>query len=95
MIGVPRFEPLISHFTIARHSVTLKYWSFVGIERQPPHAIQNGIDIFSSRARLIRVLDTEDKLPVVVARVKPAKQRRANAANMQDAGRTGRKTGSN
>ena len=67
----------------------------VPIEAEPAHAVEDRVDRFVRRARLVGVLDPQQELAAVVAGEQPVEQRRARAADMQEAGGRGRKAGDN
>ena len=63
------------------------------IEPRPLHAVEDLLDGRLGRALEVRILDPQHELPPVAARVEPAKQRGAQPADVQEAGGTGRETG--
>jgi hypothetical protein len=67
----------------------------VVIEAEPLHAVENRRQRLGRRALAVRVLDAQYERAAVPARVEPAEERRAHAADVQHAGRARREAGSN
>src|SRR5262249_23475054 len=60
--------------------------TFVVVEPQPRHAVQDRADRFGRGALDVRIFDSEDELALVMARERPREQRGAGAAEMEEAG---------
>src|SRR3546814_6703612 len=63
----------------------------VVVEAKPGEAVEDGIDGFRGRALAIGVLDAQPVAAAVVPGIEPVEQRGARAADVQEAGRRGRK----
>src|SRR6202030_1708515 len=87
-------KQLFDDFLVAVKALGLKKGTLVIVETGPLQPVEDLLNGLGGRALQVRVFDSQDELSSVTARVQPAKQRRAQAANVQEAGRTGRKTGS-
>src|SRR3546814_18041635 len=67
--------------------------TFVVVETEPLHRFQDRVDGFLRAALAVGVLDAQDELPAAAARLQPAVQRGARAADVQVAGGTGGEAG--
>ena len=63
------------------------------IESEPLHTVENCCDILLGGSLLVCILNPENKLTTALASVRPARQRRAEAAKVQHASRAWRKFG--
>src|SRR5713226_1379231 len=63
----------------------------VPIELEPFKAVQDGRDGRFGRSLPIGVLDTQQHLAAVLARIEPVEQRRAGSPDVEEAGRRGGK----
>src|SRR5947209_2238956 len=65
----------------------------VPFEAEPCQAIEDRGDRLVGRARAVGVLDAQQEFAATPARIKPVEQCGARAADVQEAGRRGRKAG--
>ena len=93
VIGVTGGDQLLGHFTVAVQAVGLVHRAFVVVQTQPVHRFQDGVDRRLGAALAVGVLDTQGELAAAVARLQPAVQGGARAADVQVAGGTGSETG--
>ena len=63
------------------------------IEAGPLHPFQDLLNRLRGGALEVRILDAQNELTRVAARVKPAEQRGAQSTDVQEAGGTGGKSG--
>ncbi len=68
---------------------------FVPVDAQPAEAVQDRRERRLDVPLLIGVVDPQQELPAVLPGEQPVEQRRAHAADVQVAGRTGGETGAN
>ena len=92
-IGVAALEQLVRDFGVARPELRLVIFVPVPIEAEPAHPVEDRVDRLVGRARLVGILDAQQELAAVVAGEQPVEQRRARAADVQEAGRGGREAG--
>src|SRR5258706_2661134 len=92
-IGVARSDELLGDFLVAREALHLEEGPLVPVEAEPLHALEDRVDRLLGRALEVGVLDAQDEFSAVPARIGPAEQRRARAADVQEAGRAGREAG--
>ena len=92
-IGVALLQHLRDHRLVTVHALHLVEGAFVMAEIQPLHTVENGLHRFRRRARDVGVLDAQDELAAVTARVGPRKQRGTGATDVQITGRAGGKAG--
>jgi hypothetical protein len=69
--------------------------TFIPVEPEPSHAVDDDLDGFVSGSRLVCVFDPEDELSSMVPGEKPVEERCPYASDMQGSGGTGGKTNSN
>ena len=79
-------EHLRDHFAIAIEALRLVVRAFVRVEPQPLHALEDDAHGLVGGALAVRVLDTQNELAAVAARIQPAEKRRAHATDVQQAG---------
>src|SRR5262249_41506271 len=75
-----------NNFAVATQALHLIVRTFVVVEPQPRHAVQDRADRFGRGALDVRIFDSEDELALVMARERPREQRGAGAAEMEEAG---------
>ena len=92
-IGVAALDELLRHLGVALQALHLVERAFVPVETEPAHAVEDGVDGGLRRALDVGVLDAQDESAAVLARVGPGIQRRAGAADVEIAGRTGGEAG--
>jgi len=92
MAGFDQFQCILA---IDVEPLGLVVGTFVPVEIEPFHGIQNRLDGCFGGAFDIGVFDSEDEFPSAIAREKPVEQGGPRAAYVQVSGRTGRKTGNN
>ena len=92
---MPVGQHLSDHFLVALHALHLVERTFVVIQSQPGHAVENGLHRLGRRALHVGVLDAQDERAAVTAGEGPRKQRGAGAADVQVAGGAGSETGAN
>src|SRR6202161_2803631 len=93
MVGRTALEQHGDDATIAWVSLRRKKRPFISIELEPAHPVQYHADGFLRGPLPIRVLDAQDELAAVMARIQPRKQRGTHTADMQHAGGARGKTG--
>src|SRR5215471_8902652 len=71
----------------------LKYDFAVPGQPEPGQPVDNGVDGGCGRTLTVGVLDPQEHLAAVPARIEPVEKRRTAAADVQKAGGRGRKTG--
>jgi hypothetical protein len=99
-IGVSRGEQPLDGCLIPREPLRLvvrsmrsaDFGSFVPIDAEPAEAVQNRGQRRLDIPLLIGVVDPQEKLPAVLPGEEPVEERRANAADVQEAGGTGSET---
>ena len=69
-----------------RLTLCLEDWRLIGRKPKPRQAIQDLINRFPGRAFAVRILNTQQIFPAMMAREKPVKKRGAGPADMQIAG---------
>ena len=58
MVGLALVEPLLDHLGIAIKTISLVEGSFISIQTQPGHAVEDGFDILRGRALSVGILDS-------------------------------------
>ena len=86
-------EPLRDHFLVAWEARRLEIRALVVREAEPLHALEDHPHRLVRRALTVGVLDAQDELAAVPAGVQPGKEGRADAADVQHAGRARGETG--
>ncbi len=76
-------EPLLDDFAISRVALALVERTFVGVEPQPFHAVEDHLHGFGRRSLAVGVLDAQDECAAVSARIEPAEERGPHAADVQ------------
>ena len=89
MVRLAGSEPLPDDLAVTRVALGLVERALVGIETQPLHAVEDHLHGFGRGALAIGVLDAQDERAAVAARVEPAEERSAHAADVQEAGGAG------
>ena len=84
---------VLRHLGVTRRTCELEGDLAVPLQAEPGQAIQDGLDGGRGGARAVGVLDTQQVFAAVMAGKQPVEERSARAADMQKAGRRGRKTG--
>ena len=88
LISQALFEHHIDHFFIAVQTIHLVDRTFVVIEFQPLHAIDDHVNGFLRGALLVRIFDTKEELAAYkVACIGPAVNSRAGGAQVHHSGR--------
>ena len=93
VVGLALGEPLPDDFAVSRVTFALVERPLIGIEAEPLHAVQDHLHGFRRRTLAIGVLDAQDERAAVAARVQPAEERGAHAADVQQSGRARREAG--
>ncbi|MET3929344.1 hypothetical protein ABIE51_001231 [Lysobacter sp. OAE881] len=96
LVGVVRGaggDHLLGDRAVTLQALRLVDRAFVVGQAQPLHRLQDRVDGRLRAAFAIGVLDAQDELAAATARLQPAVQRRAGAADVQVAGGTGGETG--
>src|SRR5690606_9206061 len=93
IVGVAGGDQLFGDFAVAVDARGLVDGAFVVVQAQPVHRLQDRVDGFLRAALAVGVLDAQDELPAAAARLQPAVQRGARAADVQVAGGTGCEAG--
>ena len=92
-IGVAALEQLVRDLGVARPELRLVIFVAVPIEAEPAHPVEDRVDRLLGRAGLVGVLDAQQEFAAVVAGEQPVEQRRARAADVQEAGRARARSG--
>jgi hypothetical protein len=82
VIGLILGKPLLNHFTVSIEPLRLEKRTFIRIETQPRHTVENGVDILRRRTFPVGIFNPKNELAVRMARIQPAKKRCADAAEM-------------
>ena len=82
MVGLVFIEQLLNLDLVQVHALSLVKGAFVPIKPKPVHAVQDGFVGRVGRTLPISILDSQNELTAMVARVQPAKQRRACPSDM-------------
>ena len=85
-IGLAHRQQSLCDFTMPCLPLGLEDRWFIRRKSKPRQAIQNLVNRFLCRAFAVRILDTQQVFPAVVARKKPVEQSGASPADMQIAG---------
>src|SRR6185312_1837529 len=96
LVGVVRLaggNQLVGHLPVSLQPPRLVERTLVGVEVEPVHCIQDRLHRFAGGALPIGILDAQDELATAAARLQPAIQCGARAANMQETGGTGCEAG--
>jgi len=86
-------DELFRDFLVAREPLHLEHRALVPVDAEPFQAVEDRVDRLLRRALEIGVFDAKDESATVVASVRPGKQRRARAADVQEAGGARREAG--
>src|SRR5438477_13211953 len=95
MVGVPTREHFIDNRAIAIHPLHLEERSFVVIETEPGHRIENRLHRRGCRTLDVGVLDPQDERALMTTRKSPGEKRGARAAEMKKTRGAGRETRTN
>ena len=93
MVRLVLVEQPLDIFTIAIETLALVVRSLVVVERQPFHAVEDGVHGRLGGTLAIRVLDAQYEYAAVAAGEQPAEQRRAGAPDVKISRRTRGKAG--
>ena len=85
-IGLTHRQQSLRDFAMSCLPLCLEDRRFIGRKPKPRQAIQDLINRFPGRAFPVRILDTQQVFPAVVARKKPVEQSGASPADMQITG---------
>src|SRR5204862_7333646 len=94
-VGETALQHVRQDLAIAVHPLHLVDRGSVVVEPQPRHRIQDRLHRLQGRASDVGVLDAQQEDAAVLARERPWEQRRADVAEMDEAGGTGREAGAN
>jgi len=86
-------EQLLDHRAIPLVALRLEIRTFVLVEPEPAHAIQDHAHRFISGALAVGVLHAQDELAAMAAGIEPGEQCSAHASDVEQAGGTGREAG--
>src|SRR5690606_18644639 len=78
--------------SIEIHAVGLTKGTFIPIQLDPAHAIENSLDRCVGRPILVGVFNAKNEHAVLLPGKQPVEQGRPHPADMEEAGRTGRKS---
>ena len=92
-VGRAPGEHLVHGLAVAAGAVELADRLAVPVEPEPLEAVENGVHRGLRRALAVGVLDAQQERAAEPLRVEPVEQRRARAADVQEAGRGGREAG--
>ena len=87
VIGVAGGDQLFGDLAVAIQPVGLVDRTLVVVQAKPVHRLQDGVDRGLGAALAVGVLDPQDELTALAARLQPAIQRGARAADVEVAGR--------
>ena len=90
---MPGLEHLGDHFLVAVETLRLVVRPVVVLEPEPLHALEDHLHGLGRGALEVGVLDAQDELAAHAPGIQPAEQRRAHAADVQQAGGAGSETG--
>ncbi len=93
-VGFSLRDELLGDFLVARNALQLEERSLVPIEPEPAHAVEDRLHRGLGGALKVGVLDAQNKLAAVLARVGPGEQRGTHAAYVEITGGAWGKTGS-
>ena len=85
-VGVTVVEQPLHDLAVAIEALGLEERPLVVLEAEPGHAVEDRLHGLVGRAGPVGVLDAQHELPAVAARVEPAEERGAGAADVQVAG---------
>ena len=86
LVSLAHIEQLVRNLGMARRALALEYRCVVPIETQPVEPGKDRVDRFRGRARLVGILDAQQRLAAMVAGEQPVEHRGARAADMQESG---------
>src|SRR6185312_8346894 len=92
-VGETLREKLLPDLAIAREALHLEERPLVPVELEPLHRVEDGLLRFLRRALEVGVLDAQDELAAVAARVGPVEERRAGAPEVEIPGGARREAG--
>src|SRR6185437_13530827 len=96
LVGVVRLaggNQLVGHLPVSLQPPRLVEGTLVGVEVEPVHRIQDRLHRLAGGALPIGILDAQDELAAAAARLQPAIQCGARAADVQETGGTGGEAG--
>ena len=93
VVGLAVGDQSFGHLAVTVDAVGLVDRALVVAQAQPVHRLQDRVDGGLGAALAVGILDAQDELAAAVARFQPTVQRRAGAADVQVAGRTGSEAG--
>src|SRR5690606_7432281 len=82
-VRVTRLKHAGENFGVTPEALCLVVRPLVLLQSEPAHAVQNDAHGFLCGALQVRVLDAQDELAAVPARIEPAVQRGTDAADVQ------------
>jgi hypothetical protein len=85
-VGGAALDQLVRDLGVARLILRLEMDLLVPVEPEPGEPVEDHVDRFLGRARLVGVLDPEQRLAAVVAGVEPGEQPGAGVADVEEAG---------
>jgi hypothetical protein len=86
-------QQLVGDFGVTGFELGLVIGMAVELEAKPGESVVDDVDRFLGRARLVGILDPQQRFAAAMARVEPREQPRAGVADMQESGRRGREAG--
>ena len=93
VVGVAAGQQLLDHFLVTVKALGLVERAFVVVQTYPVHAVHNGFYRFRGGAFQVGVFDAQHKGAALLAGKCPGEQCRAHAADVQETGGAGGKTG--
>src|SRR5690606_8161553 len=88
-IGAAVGQHFSDDFAVAVHALHLVERTFVMLQTQPLHAVDDGLHGFRRRAFEIGIFDAQDELTAEMAGIGPREKRGTGAANVEEAGWAG------
>ncbi len=94
-IGIAGSQQFMGDFRMAFGAFRLEHRFTIPVEAQPVESFDDRVDRFLGRARLVGILDPQQRLAAVMAGKQPVEHRGPGTANMQKARGRRRKAGYN
>src|SRR6267142_2112628 len=88
-VGLPLLDQSVGDFLVASEPLHLKERTFVPVEPEPAHGVENRLHRSVGGALEVGVLDAQDEFAAVFLRVRPGEERGAGSADVEVAGGAG------
>ena len=93
LVGTTIGQHLVDDGVVAIEAFSLIVRTLLPVQPQPVHPFDDGVDRLLSRALQIGIFDAQDKFTLMVTGKQPGVECGTSAADVQETGRTGSKTG--